>query len=205
MQSQSQKMKTHTYPSHPLEKALNCATRAVIRMEMQKAQPIEDSVKASLEQANIDAFISEAKKHYCEILTEVLGIENTEDKWKNEWATFIQQSAKTTTLNGIAYQNLYFGILQQDLKLWLDQLLEGIKKQKADLKIIDRMGCSPSEGSKMIAEWLDMQQDFRECVVLCVALRAMNCPNASPWDEAQRIGEFYWQGLMDYDNQEYYK
>ena len=198
-------MKSLTYPSHKLEKAIHAATRAVIRMELQKAQPIEDSIKASLEQANIDALISEAKQHYCEILTEVLGIENTEPQWQNEWTTFIQMSAKTTTIDGVAYQNLYFPLLQSDLKRWLDQLLTGIEKQKKDLKIIDRMGVSPSEGSKMISEWLDMQQDYRECVVLCVALRAMNCPNASLWEEAQRIGEFYWQGLMDYDNQRYYK
>jgi hypothetical protein len=162
-------------------------------------------LKAELEQSNIDAFIGEAKKHYCEILTEVLGIENTEPQWKNEWATFVQMSAKTTTIDGIAYQNLYFPILQAQLKQWLDQLLEGIGKQKKDLKMIERTGASPKEGSRMIAEWLDMQQDFRECVVLCVALRAMNCPNASLWDEAQRIGEFYWQGLMDYEKQNYYK
>jgi len=129
----------------------------------------------------------------------VLGIESPDGQWQNEWTTFIQMSAKTTTINGVAYQNLYFPVLQLQLKQWLDQLLKGIEKQKADLKIIDRMGCSPSEGSKMIAEWLDMQQDFRECVVLCVALRAMNCPNASLWDEAQRIGELYWQGLIDHD------
>lgn len=193
------------YPQHTLEKAIHCATRAVIRMELQKSDPIEDSMKATLEQANIDALIGEAKQHYCEILTEVLGIESPDGQWQNEWTTFIQMSAKTTTIDGVAYQNLYFPVLQLQLKQWLDQLLKGIEKQKADLKIIDRMGCSPSEGSKMIAEWLDMQQDFRECVVLCVALRAMNCPNASLWDEAQRIGEFYWQGLMDYENQEYYK
>lgn len=205
MQSQSQKMKTHTYPSHKLEKAIYAATRAVIRMEMQNAQPIEDSMKASLEQASIDAFISEAKQHYCEILTEVLGIESPDGQWQNEWATFIQNSSKSTTINDVAYQNLYFPILQSQLKQWLDQLLYGIEKQKLELKLIERTGCSPSEGSKMIAEWLDMQQDFRECVVLCVALRAMNCPNASPWDEAERIGEFYWQGLMDYEYQNYYK
>ncbi len=205
MQLQSQKMKTPTYPSHTLEKSIYAATRAVIRMEMQKAQPVEDSVKASLEQANIDALIGEAKQHYCQILTEVLGIESPDGQWQNEWTTFIQMSAKTTTINGVAYQNLYFPVLQLQLKQWLDQLLKGIEKQKADLKIIERTGCSPSEGSKMIAEWLDMQQDFRECVVLCVTLRAMNCPNASPWEEAQRIGEFYWQGLMDYENQNYYK
>lgn len=198
-------MKTLTYPNHTLEKAIHAATRAVIRMEIRQADPIEDSMKATLEQANIDALISEAKQHYCEILTEVLGIENPEPQWKNEWATFIQMSAKTTTIDGIAYQNLYFPVLQLQLKQWLDQLLLSIKKQKADLKIIERTGASPKEGSKMIAEWLDIQQDFRECVVLCVALRAMNCPNASLWDEAQRIGEFYWQGLMDYENQQYYK
>jgi hypothetical protein len=201
----TQKMKTLTYPKHTLEKAIHAATRAVIRMEIRQADPIEDSMKATLEQANIDALISEAKQHYSEICTEVLGIENPEPQWKNEWATFVQMSAGTTTINGIAYQNLYFPILQARLKQWLDQLLEGIGKQKKDLKIIERTGASPQEGSRMIAEWLDMQQDFRECVVLCVALRAMNCPNASLWDEAQRIGEFYWQGLMDYENQEYYK
>lgn len=193
------------YPQHTLEKSIHCATRAIIRMELQKTDPIEDSMKATLEQANIDGLISEAKQHYCEILTEVLGVENPEPQWKNEWTTFVQMSAKTTTINGIAYQNLYFPILQSQLKQWLDQLIEGIGKQKLELKLIERTGASPKEGSKMIAEWLDMQQDFRECVVLCVALRAMNCPNASLWDEAQRIGEFYWQGLMDYDNQNYYK
>jgi hypothetical protein len=198
-------MKTLTYPQHTLEKAIHAATRAVIRMEIRQADPIEDSMKATLEQANIDALISEAKEHYCEILTEVLGIDNPEPQWKNEWTTFIQMSAKTTTIDGVAYQNLYFPVLQLQLKQWLDQLLESIKKQKSDLKIIERTGASPKEGSRMIAEWLDMQQDFRECVVLCVALRAMNCPNASLWDEAQRIGEFYWQGLMDYEKQNYYK
>lgn len=194
-----------SYPSHKLEKSIHAATRAVIRMEMNQAQPIEDSMKAALEQTNIDALIAEAKQHYCEILTEVLGIENPEPQWKNEWTTFIQMSSKTTTINGVAYQNLYFPVLQAQLKQWLDQLLTGIEKQKKDLKMIERMGVSPKEGSRMIAEWLDMQQDFRECVVLCVALRAMNCPNASLWEQAQRIGEFYWQGLMDYENQQYYK
>ena len=198
-------MKTITYPSHTLEKALHCATRAVIRMEIRQHDPIEDSMKATLEQANIDALISEAKQHYCEILTEVLGIENTEDKWKNEWVTFIQQSAKTTDINGVAYQNLYFPILQADLQVWLTQLLTGIEKQKKDLKIIERNSSSPAVGNKELMEWLDIQQDFRECVVLCVALRSMNRPNASLWEEAQRLGEFYWQGLMGYEKQNYYK
>lgn len=75
-------MKTLTYPNHTLEKAIHAATRAVIRMEIRQADPIEDSMKATLEQANIDALISEAKQHYCEILTEVLGIENPEPQWK---------------------------------------------------------------------------------------------------------------------------
>lgn len=193
------------YPQHTLEKAIHCATRAVIRMELQKTDPIEDYWKALNEQVQIDSLIGEAKQYYCEILTEVLGIENTEDKWKNEWVTFVQQSAKTTDINGIAYQNLYFPILQADLKVWLDQLLSGIQNQKKELKKIQRNGLSPVEGNKVIMEWLDIQQDFRECVVLCVALRAMNCPNAKLWDEAQRVGEFFWQGQMDYDNNEYYK
>lgn len=204
MQSQSQKMKTDTYPSHILEKSLYAATRAVIRMEMQKAQPIEDSTKAAIEQASIDAYIAEAKQYYCEIIKEVLEIPNPESTWETEWPTFIANSAKTTTINGIAYQNLYFPILQADLKRWLDQLLYGIEKQKLELKLIERTGYSPSEGNKIIGQWLDTQQEFREAIVLCVSLRAMNCPNASPWQEAQRIGEFYWQGLLDYQ-QDYYK
>ena len=76
------------YPQHTLEKAIHCATRAVIRMELQKTDPIEDYWKALNEQVQIDSLIGEAKQYYCEILTEVLGIENTEDKWKNEWVTF---------------------------------------------------------------------------------------------------------------------
>ena len=192
------------YPQHTLEKAIHCATRAVIRMELQKTDPIEDYWKALNEQVQIDSLIGEAKKYYCEILTEVLGIENTEDKWKNEWVTFVQQSAKTTDINGIAYQNLYFPILQADLQVWLNQLLDAIKQQKESLKLIERQSSSPAEGNRAIMEWLDIQQDIRECVVLCVALRAMNCPNAKLWDEAQRIGEFFWQGQLAYDN-EYYK
>jgi hypothetical protein len=90
------------------------------------------------------------------------------------------------------------------LKQWLTQLLTGIEKQKKDLKIIERQGVSPAEGSRMISEWLDMQQDFRECVVLCVSLLSVNAPNAELWEQAQRVGEFYWQGLMDYGS-DYYK
>ena len=198
----SQKMK---YPTHPLEKAIHLATRAVVRMELQKADPIEDSLKAQLEQSNIDGLIKEAKGHYLGIISEVLGVENGEKQWENEWVTFVQNSAKCTEINGISYQNLYFPYLRVQLKQWLNQLLTGIEKQKKDLKIIERQGASPAEGSRMISEWLDMQQDFRECIVLCVALRAMNSPKASLWEEAQRVGEFYWQGLMDYEQQNYYK
>jgi hypothetical protein len=130
-------MKTITYPNHTLEKAIHFATRAIIRMDIRQADPIEDSMKATLEQANIDGLISEAKKHYCEILTEVLGVENPEPQWKNEWATFVQMSAKTTNIDGVAYQNLYFPILQSQLKQWLDQLLEGIQRQRLELKLIE--------------------------------------------------------------------
>jgi hypothetical protein len=198
-------MKTIIYPNHTLEKSLHAATRAVIRMEIRQHNPIEDYWKALNEQVQIDSLIGEAKQYYCEILTEVLGIEDTETKWKNDWATFVQMSAKTTDINGVAYQNLYFPILQADLAVWLTQLLSGIKNQKDNLKIIERHSSSPAEGNKAIMEWLDIQQDFRECVVLCVALRAMNCPNASLWDEAERIGQFYWQGLLGYERNNYYK
>lgn len=197
-------MKTIVYPTHPLEKALHCATRAVIRMELQKAQPIEDYWKALEEQVKIDSLIGEAKQYYCQILTEVLGYENTEDKWKNEWTTFVQMSANTTNIDGIAYQNLYFPILQADLQVWLTQLLTGIQNQKEELKNIQRNGLSPAEGNKVMMEWLDIQQDFKDCVVLCVALRSMNCPKASLWDEAQRIGEIFWHGLIDFER-DYYK
>jgi hypothetical protein len=200
----SQKM-NKAYPKHTLEKAIHCATRAVIRIELQKTQPIEDAFCAELEQSNIDAIIREAKQHYCEILTEVLGIENPEKQWENEWATFKQNSSKCTEIDGTSYQNLFFPILRLNLQQWLSQLLSGIEKQKKDLKIIERQGVSPAEGSRMIAEWLDIQQDFRECVVLCVALLCVNRPNAELWDAAQRVGEFYWQGLINYETADYYK
>lgn len=197
----SQKMK---YPTHPLEKAIHCATRAVIRMELRTANPHDDSMKAHLEQQGIDALIAEAKGHYLGIISEVLGVEDGEKQWQNDWSTFVQNSAKCTEINGISYQNLYFPYLRGQLKQWLTQLLTGIEKQKKDLKIIERQGVSPAEGSRMISEWLDMQQDFRECVVLCVSLLSVNAPNAELWEQAQRVGEFYWQGLMDYGS-DYYK
>jgi hypothetical protein len=92
-----------------------------------------------------------------------------------------------------------------NLQQWLNQLLTGIEKQRKDLKIIERQGVSPAEGSRMIAEWLDIQQDFRECVVLCVALLSVNAANAVLWDEAQRVGEFYWQGIINHETANYYK
>lgn len=193
------------YPHHPLEKAIYAATRAVVRMEMQKAQPIEDSLKSELEQTTIDAFILEAKEHYFDIVKNVLGIENAEGQWQNEWTTFIQNSSKCTEINGTPYQNLYFPILRSQLKQWLNQLLTGIQKQKKDLKTIERQGLSPKEGSKQIAEWLDIQQDYREAVILCVALMQVNSPNGEFWENAQRVGEFYWNGLIDYEKAEYYK
>lgn len=197
----------NTYPCHPLEKAINAATRAVIRMEISQHNPIEDSKMAALEQKKIEALIAEAKQYYIEIVTEVLDydVDYAQMKWNSEWTTFVQMSASATTINGIAYPNLYFPILQADLQVWLDQLLSAIKNQKDNLKLIERQSSSPAEGNRAIMEWLDIQQDIRECVVLCIALRAMNTPNAKLWDESQRIGEFFWQGQMGYDNNEYYK
>jgi len=199
-------------------------------MESKQLQPIEESIRSfckylvyldkyeegddSAENVeSMNQWLARAREYYLINMEQTLKVTGAvaENYWGMDKIEFERNSKKTyiSEVTGKEYTLYYYPYYRTMLKRWQEQLHAIRVENLEDLRNIQSLtykdGFTGQQMSDMVASNFDDGAEIREQMITCIAHLQVNTWNSVEYQEALRIAEFYWQGVIQEEIDKYWK